>query len=636
MKTSKYLVTAILASITNTAAAESITLEPVLVSATKTETTDFEATYASEVYDANDIASSGAQDIYAFLNQNTSVSVMPSFGNQYSQLIDMRGYGVNDGYHNIAITINGRRMNNIDQTTPLLSSISLNNIERIEITKGSGSVIYGDNATAGSIQIYTKDKISHNLGASFGNGGQKLASFSTGYSHDYFNLAVSGDHTELDGFKDEDNNGFTNESSNSNTHVALDILPTDKLKFSLGRDHSTIDTRYTGSLTLAQYKDDPEQNNGTPYNNQKYHTDTVFFGVDAKITDNFQLIYNHSNEDKVSNFATWSSAAEYDYKSDEILLKFNTEQFNLTAGAQRFDGERDGYGSVTTKENTGYFFQGDYFLNDLTFSLGGRKETVEYKNSSTGSNIKDEHDLYAYDIGVNKLFTDELSMFANFNKAFQAPDIDRFFSGGSFNSFIEPAKVKTLNIGFNFVTENDKTKLTFFRAELDNEIYYRKTGLFTGFNTNIDESHKYGVELQNRHKFNDQWLSTVTYAYTRAIIDEEDEGNGSFDDKNLPGVSRHNVTIALHYSPTDTSKFVLSHNYRSKAYSLEDFANNLSQKQPRYESTNLAYNFTYDKLVLSANVNNIFDKSNGILVRDDAIYPVNFSRSWTVGAKYNF
>lgn len=637
MKTRKILATTLLASIANSAIAESITLEPVLVSATKTETTDINATYASEVYDSNDISSSGAQTIYAFLNQNTSVTVMPSFGNPYSQLIDMRGYGVNDGYQNIAVTVNGRRLNNIDLTAPLLSSISLNNIDRIEITKGSGSVIYGDNATAGSIQIYTKDEINHTVGVAFGNKGQQTGSFSTGYSHDYFNLAVSGDHSELDGFKKKDSDGFTNESSNANTHVALDLLPTDKLKLSVGRDHSTIDTRYTGSLTREQYKDDPKQNNGSPYKQQKYHTDTVFFGVDAEITDSLQLIYNHFDEDKVSNFATYSSVAEYDYKSDELLLKYQNNQFTLTTGTQRFDGERDGFGSKTSKENTGYFVQGEYMFDNFTLSLGGRKESVEYKHSSTSSNLKDDHDLYAYDIGFNMRLTDEVTMFSNFNKAFQAPDIDRFFSGGNFNNFIDPAKVKTLNVGFNYLTEYDKTKITFFRAELDDEIYYYSTGNYlTSFNTNIDESYKYGVELQNRHKFNDQWLSSITYAYTRAIIDKENEGNGSFDDKNLPGVSRHNITVALHYSPTDNSKFVLSHNYRSKSYALNDFANNFSQKQPSYESTNLSYNFTYQKLILSANVNNIFDKSNGLQVTDDVIYPVNFTRSWTVGARYNF
>lgn len=634
MNKSNYITAVLFSTMTATSYAEEISLEPILVSATKTETTDIHATYAVEVYDSNDIESSGSQSLYDFLNQNTSVTVMPSFGNQYSQLIDIRGYGIADGYQNIAVSVNGRRLNNIDLTAPLLSSISLNNIKRIEITKGSGSVIYGDNATAGSIQIYTKDEVSHHIGVSAGNEGQQSASFSTGLSQKHFNLLVSGDYSDHDGFKDKDINGFGNDSSNRNSHVSLAISPTDILKLSIGKEHTTIDTRYTGSMTRAEYKREPEQNSGNTYSHQKYHTDTVLFGIEATLTEQLQVSYNHSNEDKISHFATFSSVSEYDYKSDEMLVKYNSDRVKITTGIQSFDGERDAFGNVTTKKNRGYFIQGEYTFENIILSLGGRKESVDYDYSSNTVNLDDAHKLYAYDLGLNIQVTDHLTAFSNFNYSFQSPDIDRFFKfGGTFNEFIEPAKVKTLNIGINHITSTDKTKLTIFRANLNNEIFYNAP---TFTNTNIDKSYKYGLEFQNRHKFNEQWLSSITYAYTRAIIDEENEGNGSYNGKNLPGVSRHNLTFALHFSPTTKSKLVLSHNYRSTAYALDDFANTLSQKQPNYESTNLSASYALNNLILSANVSNIFDENNGVQVNDDAIYPVNFTRSWTLGAKYHF
>lgn len=634
LKKLNYLSSVILLSTASTLAAEQLTLDPVLVSAKKTDTTDIAATYASEVYDENDIKSSGADTLYNFLNQNTSINVMPSFGNQYVQKIDMRGYGLNDGFQNIAVTLNGRRLNNIDMVAPLLGSIALNNIERIEITKGTGSVIYGDNATAGSIQIYTKEAVSHSIGVSFGNENQRAANFSTGYSHEFFTLRANGSHDATDGFKDEDLAGFTNESSNSNTNFELDVFPTDNLKLSLGRSHSTIDTRYTGSMTLAEYHDEPEQNSGNTYSRQTYHTDTTSFGADVQLSSSWSVELNHSQEDKESHFVTFSSFSEYDYKSDEILVKYQSDTFNLISGVQRFDGERDGFGNITTKENTGYFIQAHYFLGDMTFSLGGRNEEVEYKYTDGSTNLEDDHDLSSYDIGFNQRINDEFSWFTNYNYAFQAPDIDRFFNfGGTFNSFIDPARVKTFNIGVNYVTENSKTKLTWFRADLNNEIFYNAP---TFTNTNIDDSHKYGLELQNRYRFNKQWLSTLTYAYTRAIIDSENEGAGSYDGQNLPGVSKHNVTLAVHFQPTANSKFVLSQSYRSNAYALNDFSNTLSQKQPRYQSTDLSYSYNYQNLTLSLNIQNLLDKENGILVRTDAIYPVNFARSYNIGVNYQF
>lgn len=639
MNTRKYLTTAVLAALVSPTLAAQITLDPVTVTATKTETTDFAATYSSEVYSADDIAASGTASLYAFLNQNTSITVMPSFGNPYSQLIDMRGYGIGDGYQNIVISIDGRRMNNIDMSPQLLSSIPLKNIDRIEITKGSGSVVYGDGSTAGSIQIYTKDVPTTSLSAGFGTDGQKTAAISTGLSEQYFQLSVFADHSELDGFSDTDIAGFKDASSNNNSRVMLDITPTDALRLFIGKEHSNIDTRYPGNMTLAEFNSDPAQNSESTYLHQAFKTDTVSFGFAADISDRFTLSYNHSNEDKISDFISYSSIYTYDYKSDEILASYSNTKLRLTSGVQQFDGQRDQSGAVTTKKNTGYFVQSEFYLSDMTFSLGGRKESVDYQYAPTaGTSLNDSHHLSSYDIGFNKQFSEQLSVFSNYNSAYQAPDIDRFFNyGGTFNEFINPARTKTFNLGLNHITDSDKSKLTLFRSNLNNEIYYFSTGsFFTSFNTNIDKSHKYGLELQNRHQFSEKLASIVNYAYTRAIIDSENEGAGAFNGKDLPGVSRHNITVGLHYSPTVRSKFVATHNYRSSAYALNDFENNFTQKQKAYQSTNLAYSYSRENLTVSLSVDNLFEKSNGIWISDDKIYPVNFTRNWRISTELSF
>jgi iron complex outermembrane receptor protein len=69
---------------------------------------------------------------------------------------------------------------------------------------------------------------------------------------------------------------------------------------------------------------------------------------------------------------------------------------------------------------------------------------------------------------------------------------------------------------------------------------------------------------------------------------------------------------------------------------LNDFSNTLAQKNPRYQSTDLSYRYQFEHLTLTANIQNLLDKENGILVSTDAIYPVNFARSYNVGLKYQF
>ena len=115
-------------------------IEPVVVTATRYAYRDTDAPYASEVHGHDEIARSGAANLYEFLGRNTSLTVLPSYGNPFAQKLDMRGFGIGDGYQNIVITLDGRRLNNIEMVPQLLSAIPLASIDRIEITKGSGSV----------------------------------------------------------------------------------------------------------------------------------------------------------------------------------------------------------------------------------------------------------------------------------------------------------------------------------------------------------------------------------------------------------------------------------------------------------------------------------------------------------------
>jgi iron complex outermembrane receptor protein len=114
--------------------------ETIVVTATRMPLADVDAPFASEVHTRSMIAGSGAASLVDYLAQHTSVQVMPSYGNTFTPRIDMRGYGIGDGYQNIVVSLDGRRLNNIDQVPQLVGAIPLADIERIEITKGSGSV----------------------------------------------------------------------------------------------------------------------------------------------------------------------------------------------------------------------------------------------------------------------------------------------------------------------------------------------------------------------------------------------------------------------------------------------------------------------------------------------------------------
>ncbi len=624
-------------------AAEQINLDEVTVKANRFEHKDTETTYASEIHTAKQIEDSGAATLYDFLAQQSSLNIGSNFGSKATPSINLRGFGGENGAQNVVITVDGQRLNNIDGMPQLLGAIALGNVERIEISKGSGSVIYGDGATAGAIQIYTKNKTGVTVSSSFGNFGQQNHYLNAGLSEHYFDLTASLAHDSHDGFSEPDETGNKDEFTSDTQNIKLKIKPTDNLRFLLEATNTRNDVRYVNAMTKAEFESNPKQVTQRPfsqtYTHQGLDSQQWRVGVEYDITPTLNIKATHFREDKLSDFINFFSKSDYDYDSNDIALTYNGDTFNIVGGFQNFDGVRTGSNNVTTKDNKAVFMQTEYhpkWLSDaLTVSAGGRYEKVEYRYTPTiGSSLDASENLDAWDIGVNYRFNDIFTAFANYNQAYQTPDIDRFFNfGGTFNGFIAPAKAKTFNLGLNYITNNNHLKLATFRANLDKEIYFNS---LTFTNTNVDQSHKYGLELQDSFKFNDQLSTSLIYNYTRAIIDKENDGAGAFDGKDLPGVPKHTIVANLNYKFFDHSNLNLNHTWRSGAYAYNDFANNAAQRQEHYESTNVALSYQYKNFQVFTSINNLFEHENSIQVADDAIYPVDFVRTWRVGVKADF
>ena len=623
-------------------------LETVTISANPIETDEKKATFATEIYTKKDIEQSKSKDIYDFLASQTSVNVMPNFGNKFSQSLDIRGYGIENGYQNIAVVVNGRRLNNIDMVPQLLSSIPLESIEKIEILKGSGSVKYGDGANAGVISITTDKKNSNYLKAYLGNNTSKDGAASFGYGNDYIIANAYVNYNSTDG-SIKDNRGNSDENNIRNMNFSVVFTPIEELELSLSRTYSNMTTNYARPISLKQYNEDPNRTSG--FNKQYFSSYVTTAGARYDFNQNFFIDATFSDEDKISKFGT-SPDTQYDYKSFASTFNYRSDIFKGTAGIDGFKGDRFNFASsfgtpenTTSKNNLAMLTSIEINpINDLTFSAGARKEKVEYKyEPQNGMDLNQKDRLNAYDFGVNYALTQNQSIFANYNRGFQAPDIDRFFStdwttmATTFNGFIEPAKVNNYTLGYNNFQENNKLKIALFRANLKNEIYFYNTGnwMIPSYNTNIDKSHKYGLEVYDKFLINENLYTSLNYSYIKAKIDRENEGNGVYDGKDLPGVSKHNLTLGLGYDFYKFSTF-LSHSYKSSAYAINDFKNDFKQKQEAYHSTDFSVSFKHKELEIFGKIQNLFDQKNALWVRDDEIYPVNFERTFFAGMKVSF
>lgn len=635
-KISTSLVASLLLATTNLFSAQS--LEPITVTSSLIKSDEKSATFATEIYTKEDIQNSKSKDIYDFLSSQTSVNVSPSYGNTFAQKIDLRGYGIGDGYQNIVVLVNGRKMNNIDMTSQLLSSIPLESIEKIEILKGTGSVAYGDGANAGVINIITNGKNDNYIKSYVGNNGTKNGTVSFGQSFEKVILNGYIDYTSTDG-NIVDFNNERNENYNKNKKINITYFPTDNLELNLSRSYSNMNTKYGKSISLEQYKQNP--NYTTLINNDQYFSSYVTTGgFKYNINSNVSFETEYSEEDKISDYKNleWSyqNKLKYDYKSFISKLNYQNYKSKIVIGVDGFDGDRIGDSDTTNKSNKASFLLGEYNItDDLKVSSGIRRENVEYKYDSSTESSKYGSYLNAYDLGINYQLDNISSVFANYNKSYQTPDIDRFFEYGTgiFTGVINPSKVDNYTVGYNNILKYNKFKLSLFRANLNDEIYLYSVGGYK--NTNIDESHKYGAELFDKYLINDNLYTSANYSYIIAKIDEENEGNGAYNGKDLPGVSKHNITVNLGYNINNINT-VLSHTYRNSAYAANDFANSFSQKQEAYNSTDLGTSYTYQNLELFAKIQNLLNEDNGLWIRDNAIYPVNFERTYYAGMKVKF
>ena len=639
-----------------------ITLNPTELSSNYFNEVDTFAPFSSEVYTQDDIKNSKATNIYDFLSQNTSLSLAPSSGNRFSKKISARGYGLTIGSHNLVVTLNGRRLNNIDTSGPEIAGVNINDIERVEITKGSGSVIYGDSAMAGAIHFYTKKNIQTKISTTSGNYGVSQTSASVGINDEKIDLNISLDNSKHDGFHKAATGGVKDKGKQTKSSIGGTYTTDGGTEISLDLYRTNSDIRYPNYLSDAQFEADPTgSGSGSRYTYRDAESSTTNFKVKRNWGENFEFTTNRSAIDKESrNFYSYSGATvdnyKYDYKSNDYLLTYTNGDIKIDSGVNIFDGKRTvestsvSSRNTTSKENLGVFSQLQYFRNDSVFTVGARSEKVDYKYSpESGTALSGEYDLNAFDIGINTSLSPNTTIFTNYNHAFQAPLIDRFFisatwpaTGQVFNGFVRPSKSRTFNIGLNHLTDNSKTKLTLYRSNIKDEMFLCKSnaasdcGLY-GDNLNLDKSHKQGLELQNKYVFSTKWSTGLNYAYTIAKIDSDDKGAGALNGKTNPMTSKHNISASVIYSLSNKTNMTLTQKYRSEAFAEEDYANIFTKKQPEYNSTN--FNFSYnpnDDLSFSFDVENLFENSYGTRLRDDVIYPGNSTRNIKAGLTYKF
>ncbi|WP_027386376.1 TonB-dependent receptor plug domain-containing protein [Chryseobacterium gregarium] len=128
-------------------------IEEVVLTGQYTQQSVNKSIYKVEVIDAQQIKNMAATNVADVLNQNLNILIEPnkSSGNSSANIMGLSGEYTKILIDNIPVVSDEGMGNLVD-----LTKINVNNIERIEVVKGSMGVEYGNNAVAGVINIITK------------------------------------------------------------------------------------------------------------------------------------------------------------------------------------------------------------------------------------------------------------------------------------------------------------------------------------------------------------------------------------------------------------------------------------------------------------------------------------------------
>ena len=296
------------------AIADSVDLQTVVVTGTKTPKTLDNTPIVTRVITAEDIKKLDATDIRDVLRQE-----MPGieFGYAMNQQVslDMNGFGGNS----VLFLVDGERlagetMNNIDY-----SRLNMDNVERIEIVRGAASSLYGSNAVGGVVNIITKKSVGKwaaNVNAHWGEYGEQRYGGSYSFNKSKWFSLTNVQHSRMNTIRLKNDGDFSqiygNKSWNFKEKLVYNLNERMKLTGRAGyffrqRDASAdIKDRYrdfSGGLK-GDYKITDNDNVELSYSFDQYDKSDYYRENDKDIRDysNVQHIvralYNHSFSEK--------------------------------------------------------------------------------------------------------------------------------------------------------------------------------------------------------------------------------------------------------------------------------------------------------------------------------------------------
>ena len=250
------------------------------------------------VVTSKEIKERNYQTVDQILNDIPSINIVKQ---GKDSIIDLRGQG-DKAKQNVQILVDGVQMNSLDtsMTATPINTIAVDNIERIEVLPGGGSVLYGSGTSGGVVNIITKRGTGRTatVGLDHGRYGSNKTNVAVGESFGNFDVNLTYTKNDREGYRDYDKS----DSDYFQGDIRYRISDTQNIGFKYSKYKA--DETYPEMLTRAQVEDDRKQSGLIDGEHSKTKTDKDEYVLtyNNKFTENLDLnlvLFSQETEMKI-------------------------------------------------------------------------------------------------------------------------------------------------------------------------------------------------------------------------------------------------------------------------------------------------------------------------------------------------
>lgn len=475
------------ATIVASSGANDLALDPVIVSAAKTEQSLKDITANAQIITADELEEKHITSVIDALRMIASIPVTQSGGLGQQSSFFQRGFSS----ENTVVMIDGIRYN--DPTTTKgqaqLEHLMVNDIERIEIINGAQSGVWGANAVAGVINIITK-KPTEALHAAGNLEYGSYATIKTGANiskkQGAFSYSIGANQLKTNGFsaltpkgrspKEYEADGYKNQTFNAK--LGYEITASDTLR-----------GQFTFIDAKTQYDAWGQPNSSANEIHQINRLGNIGYRHSFNANDYIDATYAVSSFDKKDPLG-WTTAFKGTNKELNVQGTFHYAKDSfLMAGGNTLDSKN----IINAKElnSKGVFLTNTNRFENLILTESIRHDAYDsFKDKTTGK------------VGAKYFLADDIALSSNYGTAYRTPSLYELYDSWSGNINLQPETTKS----FDVTAQYKHVSATYYTNTVDNLIDYT-----TRYNNVNGTSTFKGYEVRYNNTFANIFMLDLSY-----------------------------------------------------------------------------------------------------------------------------